>query len=958
MNQDQKAKFIQAVRGAWPCFAWVFGHFAVTIAATVLARQSDLVVPVWPANAIAAATLLQVRLSWPRIGGLLASALIGGGIGGNPLGQSALLTVAQAAEVMIAVVFLRRAGGIEAFLSGLRPYLTFAFMATALPSFAGAALQSLLVPRGGAPLTTLTGLFMASWLGYLLTLPLIGTIVAKGRELWRPLARSILPLILTATTAAIVFVLRAPGPFMTGPAALLAMATGGTLGAVLACWTTVFVAVPAILRGAQPLLLGLELSERMVVFQLYLTVLSLLMLGASSMLEQWRRMDRARNEMVRREREARDRLEIVQRGADLGTWVYDIPGRRLQFNARAIQLLGLTQDQGHSMSRDDWEARIHPDDRAMTMVAMRDHVYGRTPDIDLECRALHSDDKFLWILMRGRVVDWDNAGRPTMVAGTHMDITAIKEARATAEAAEQMLRAGVESIDDGFLVVNAAGEITLWNQHFLDLHPELRGLPDLKGLTFADLLRFWVKVGVVSYPRAYSDMSEWIQEQIAARDSMYGQQQYRYASGRWIRTAIRRMPDGGNVTTFTDVTQLKLREEELAIERTRAEEASRHKSEFLAAMSHELRTPLNGVIGFNDLLLGTPLTDEQRRYVEMQRDAGELLLAVISDILDYSKAEAGKIELDPQPFNPTDLVREAAAMIRSAAEAKGLSLEITTDGSLPPMLHGDAVRLRQVLLNLLNNAVKFTPSGRIAVSARALPAPPQQNSIIRFEVVDTGIGIAEDQQPRLFQEFMQVDRSTTRRFGGTGLGLAICRRLVTLMGGEIGVESVFGKGSTFWCQVPLPAVTAALPVPAPDPQSGPHIGARILVIEDEPTNRLIATTILRNAGYLVAEAENGQQALDHLAGAAVDLVVMDIRMPVMDGLETTRRLRALAGPLSRLPVIGLTAQAGADEIEAARQAGMDEVMTKPFNAQRLLKVVDKALGRSQPTARPPLREAV
>ena len=960
MQQDKKASFLQAVRGSWACFAWVFGHFAVTIIATLLAHQADQVLPVWPANAMAAAALLQVRMSWPRVGGFLASSLVGGWIGGNPLDQTVLVTLSQTVEVAIAVMFLRRAGGIEAFLSGLRPYLTFAFLATAVPSFAGAVVGTVLLPRDGAPVTALTGWFMASWLGYLLTLPLIGTIKAKGAELWRPLARSILPLILTGTTAAIVFVLRAPGPFMTGPAALLAMATGGTLGAVLACWTTAFVAVPAILRGAQPLLLGLELNERMVVFQLYLAVLSLLMLGASAMLEQWRRMDRARNEMVRREREARDRLEIVQRGADLGTWVHDIPAARLQFNQRALDLLGLTAEQGAQMSREHYEGLIHPDDRLNAMTAVRDHVLGRAADIDLEVRVRHHQGHFLWILMRGRVVDWDTTGRPTLLAGTHMDVTAVKEARAKAEAAEQMLRAGVECIDDGFLVVNASGQITLWNQHFRDLHPELQTLPDLKGLTFADLLRHWVKAGVVAEPSDDAGMSTWIAEKLAARETQIGQQQvHRYSNGRWVRTAIRRMPDGGNVTTFTDVTELKLREEELAIERTRAEEASRHKSEFLAAMSHELRTPLNGVIGFNDLLLGTPLSEEQRRYVEMQRDAGELLLAVISDILDYSKAEAGKIELDPQPFNPAELVREAVAMIRGAAEAKGLVLEATTDASLPGTLHGDAVRIRQVLLNLLNNALKFTPAGRIAISARALPAPPQQNARIRFEVSDTGIGIAEDQQPRLFQEFMQVDRSTTRRYGGTGLGLAICRRLVTLMEGEIGVRSVFGTGSTFWFEVPLPAVAAALPPPAPDPQSGPHIGARILVVEDEPTNRLIATTILGNAGYLVAEAENGEQALAHVAAEKVDLVIMDIRMPVTDGLAATRRLRALEGPLSRLPVIGLTAQAGADEIEAARQAGMDEVMTKPFNAQRLLKAVDRALGRTQPASpRPALRQAV
>jgi PAS domain S-box-containing protein len=542
-----------------------------------------------------------------------------------------------------------------------------------------------------------------------------------------------------------------------------------------------------------------------------------------------------------------------------------------------------------------------------------------------------------------------------------VDITQEKLAEAKALAAEQRLRIAIDSIADNFMIYDAERRLVLWNDALLRTFPELQGLP-LQGvaddaIVKAIVARNWQ--GQVSEP----ELAEWLRRH--SDRAKYGHEWVEATgNGRWVRIVDQPLPDGGFVRIASDVTQLKLREAELERalgdleranagmaalnvelqdQRRRAEQASRHKSEFLAAMSHELRTPLNGVVGFAELLSATALSGEQQAYLTQLRQATEMLLAAISDILDFSKIESGLLELDPQPLDPAALVAGTADIVRATAADKGLELQVRLAPELAPRLRGDAGRVRQVLLNLLNNAVKFTDRGAVRVEARPLAG----GTGLRVAVADTGIGIAPEQQERLFQHFTQADRSITRRFGGTGLGLAICRQLVELMGGTIGVDSEPGRGSLFWFELPLPVADPAADVAAPGPAlSIGASGAHVLVVEDAPLNQALAAAMLQRAGYRVSLADDGEQGLAAALDRDFDLILMDVRMPRMDGLEATRRIRAAGGRLAALPIIGATADATVELVEVSREAGMDALLVKPLRAEELWAEVARQLQRS------------
>ncbi len=508
-----------------------------------------------------------------------------------------------------------------------------------------------------------------------------------------------------------------------------------------------------------------------------------------------------------------------------------------------------------------------------------------------------------------------------------------KRAEIALRRSESRLSDAIDSLSAGFALFDGDKRLVLCNTQYMRTYGYAEADVPL-GVSLSDLTELDARRGVVAKGDGV--------ETLRRRATVYGDTTETFlvplTSGRWIQVRDRPTTDGGVVSIHTDITERIDAENAIKRARDAAEQATEAKSEFVAVVSHEIRTPMNGVLGMARHLDSMALDDDQRACVETIIASGAALIDIINDLLDVSKLEAGKLELEAIPFVLDEMITQAMAVMAPRAEEKGLSFVPEIDADLPAVVIGDPHRLRQVLLNLISNAIKFTESGGITVRA-TLETSSGQDAVVEFAVSDTGIGISKAYQQRLFDDYAQASVEVARKYGGTGLGLSICRRLVELMGSDISLESAPGAGSTFSFAVPL-VVGAVADLPDETLHSAARIASErplsVLQVEDNATNAQVVERALRAAGHQVQTVVNGQEALGTLPDGDFDAILMDRHMPVLDGCAATRAIRAMDGAKAALPIIGVTAGVTPVELRECREAGMTVVLPKPIDIDWLL----------------------
>lgn len=631
---------------------------------------------------------------------------------------------------------------------------------------------------------------------------------------------------------------------------------------------------------------------------------------------------------------AENTMEVIGRiGAD-GTWLYVSPAAREILGHEPRDLVGRP-----------WTCLVDDADVGRVKDAAASLAAGG-PALAITYRVRRGDGTSIWIEETRRAIGTSSADQPP-------EVISVMRPTAGRNAEPGEAGAGIDPASDrqgqfARLLEAASAGIVVTDPHRPD-QPIVfvnKATTAITGYERAELLgRGWrALVAPESEPNVAGEIETAAAQQRSLSTSFLGRR--KNGGTYWAKLDCSPMLDADGrvdsyVAVFVDISEQKRVERELRLARDAAEEANQAKSEFIANISHELRTPLNGVIGFTNLLLNENLPAEQRRYATFAHDAGSSLLAIINNILDLSKIEAGKLSLKESDFSVVELAVSCNTVVWHAARERGLDLNFVLKPDVMNLVRGDPDRIRQVLLNLLSNAIKFTEKGSVVLTISKLQDMPT-GTILKFSVTDTGIGIAKEQQARLFQKFSQIDDKAGSYLRGSGLGLAICKNLVEHMGGSIGLTSTPGIGSNFWFTVPLrPAAGTGKPA---EETALRGRGARILLVEDMPMNQELMITLLGRAGYRVEVVGDGEAAVEAVTRGTFDLVLMDVQLPRMDGATATRMIRRSGAPASDIPIIAMTARALSGDVEKCLAAGMDDHVSKPIDAAALLALIDRWVG--------------
>jgi len=653
-------------------------------------------------------------------------------------------------------------------------------------------------------------------------------------------------------------------------------------------------------------------------------------------------------------RESEQKFRAVFEGAEFGIAVCEIKDGHTTVNPAYRRMLGRTPDELSSLSM--FDELTHPDDVQSDLNSFKRLVAGEVDHLQLDKRYLLPDGRLVWANVKLSLVR-DASGTPHYILGLAADITERKRTEEELRASERHLRAFIE---------HAPVAVAMFDREIRYLAASRRWMTDY-GFGHSDL------TGICLYDLIPNLPEKWRESHrrgLAGEKQHLGEDVWIRADGaeQWVSSSVYPWSDpqgnvGGIIISAEDISQRKLNEQLLQDSKRAAEAANAAKSTFLANMSHEIRTPLNGILGMTELILDTELTADQRENLGLVRFSADSLLIIINDILDFSKIEAGKLDIELIPFRLRESLEQVLKTCAIRAQQKSLQFSFNAPSDVPNSLIGDPGRLRQVLLNLIGNAIKFTERGQILVAVAAA-FPVKGRVLLHFGVKDTGIGIPPEMQEKIFAAFAQADGSMARKYGGTGLGLAICVRLVEMMGGRIWVESVPQQGSIFHFTLDL-ALTAESAISI-DGQPGSSEGAsqtqppltatleaaagrgcRVLLVEDNAVNRTLAQRLLQKRGFTVSIAVDGKQAIAATQSEEFDLVLMDIQMPDMDGFEATGEIRKrekLTG--RRTPIIALTAHALKEDRERCLSAGMDAYVTKPIRPAELFGVIQNVLESS------------